>query len=339
MDASKTIAVVTSIQAPTPSVRALVSRLAHARVPLLVVGDKKGPSSYDLPGAELLPLDHQLALGYRLGNLLPVGHYARKNLGYLEAIRRGADCIYETDDDNEPLDSFRLRQRVTQARRASPGQWSNVYAYFTDSPIWPRGFPLQHIRGGARNPNLAETVEVVDAPIQQGLANGSPDVDAVWRLVFGDEVAFRPSPSVILPPGTWCPFNSQTTWWWQPAFPLLYLPSHCSFRMTDIWRSFVAQRCLWEGDAGIVFHAAEVRQQRNDHVLLRDFQDEIPGYLENERLVSVLAALDLNTGESSLGPKLLTCYQALVSNGLFPDAELALVKAWLEDLDFLRQQT
>ena len=170
------------------------------------------------------------------------------------------------------------------------------------------------------------------APIQQGLANGAPDVDAVWRLVLDRPIDFEAGrPSVWLPPRTYCPFNSQTTWWWPVAYPLMYLPSYCSFRMTDIWRSFVAQRCLWEIDCGLVFHAAEAVQLRNPHNLLRDFKDEVPGYLENDRICQVLNARPLAAGEPHVGANLRACYAALVGAGLIPADELPLVDAWLAD--------
>src|SRR4029077_7020197 len=131
----------------------------------------------------------------------------------------------------------------------------------------------------------------VEALVQQSVVNGSPDVDAIWRLVLDHEVIFERRSSVLLGPGVWCPFNSQSTWWFPTAFPLLYLPSHVSFRMTDIWRSFVAQRCLWELNLGIVFHGHEMFQDRNPHSLLRDFEQEVPGYLGNQRLCEVLEQL------------------------------------------------
>jgi len=333
MQSPDLIAVVTTIQAPTQAVAALVATLTPIKAPLLIVGDAKGPLAWNLPGSELLSLKAQLSLGFRLPGLLPVGHYSRKNVGYLVAMQRQPATIYETDDDNAPLAGFRRRDLTVSARCASPGLWSNVYSYFTDWPIWPRGFPLQRIHDGALAASTPETLSQVDAPIQQGLANGSPDVDAVWRLVLDREITFRNDPSVVVPPGTWCPFNSQTTWWWPVAFPLLYLPSHCSFRMTDIWRSFVAQRCLWEFGAGVVFHAPEVVQQRNAHVLLRDFEDEIPGYLSNERLVSILGELSLASGPASVGSNLFRCYEALVGHGFLSSAEMPLVEAWLRDLE------
>ena len=51
-----------------------------------------------------------------LAKLLPVGHYVRKNLGYLLAMSAGAACIYETDDDNAPNAAWRPREVTTAAR-------------------------------------------------------------------------------------------------------------------------------------------------------------------------------------------------------------------------------
>jgi hypothetical protein len=109
----------------------------------------------------------------------------------------------------------------------------------------------------------------------------------------------------------------------------MYLPSMCSFRMTDIWRSFVAQRCLWETGSGVVFHAAEVEQRRNEHNLLKDFEHEVDGYLGNERMAEVLQGLTL--GES-IEDNLFCCYEALVREGFLPEEELGLVRLWLNDL-------
>ena len=117
----------------------------------------------------------------------------------------------------------------------------------------------------------------------------------------------------------------------------MYLPSYCSFRMTDIWRSFVAQRCLWELGYGLVFHAAEVNQERNQHNLLRDFEDEVPGYVHNQRIADTLEGLSLHGGESGVSENLLLCYEALVRIGVIPEKELALVQAWVEDVGAIRQ--
>ncbi len=324
--------VVTTINPPSSAMRRLAASIESV-ARLIVIGDTKGPDSFDLPCADFWSIERQATLSFALAGLLPTRHYARKNLGYLLAIQQGASCIYETDDDNAPLSSWRPRNLRVTARVAPAKDWINVYRWFSDEPIWPRGFPLDQIRPSLQMvPVVASESVVVDAPIQQGLADGSPDVDAIWRLTRDQSIVFQRSTSVWLPEGAFCPFNSQTTWWWPVAYPLLYLPSFCSFRMTDIVRSFVAQRCLWAAGYGVVFHASEVEQERNDHVLMRDFADEIPGYLNNDRICRVLAALALQDGPGLIARNLYICYDALVSNGLHDARELPLIRAFLGDI-------
>ena len=337
------LCVLTTIQRPTACVRHLAEVLATVSAQLIVVGDRKGPDSFPLSGAEFLSLADQQQLPFRLASLLPVGHYARKNLGYLIALGRAPQCIYETDDDNMPAANWRVRTLLTEAQPIPSRPWMNVYrAFAADGQlIWPRGFPLELVTDPAAHAHDPHAPLVAtEAPIQQGLANLAPDVDAVWRLTLDREFYFEEGrPSVCLPPGTWCPFNSQTTWWWPEAYPLLYLPSYCSFRMTDIWRSFVAQRCLWELGKGVVFHGPEVIQQRNPHHLLRDFQDELPGYLNGSRLVRCLDALSLRPGVGEVGANLIRCYEALIAGGFLPADEGPLVRAWLADLEAVERAT
>jgi len=327
-------AVVTTIQEPTDCMRGLAVALGAVRGKLLVMGDKKGPASFDLEGVEFVSLAEQLELSFSLAPLLPTGHYGRKNLGYLLAAQYGATCIYETDDDNAPTTDWAVRSVKVEAQEIPKVSWLNVYRLFSDELIWPRGFPLSLVRDPNTCPDTtnSSTVEI-EAPIQQGLADNSPDVDALWRLVLDRDFQFEKRRSVYLPPGTWCPFNSQSTWWWPMMYPLMYLPSYCSFRMTDIWRSFIALRCLWESGYGMVFHAPEVVQERNIHNLMRDFKDEVPGYLGNEEITRRLHDLSLDSGFGAVSENLRKCYESLVKAKFFPPEELPLVHAWLEDIE------
>lgn len=102
--------------------------------------------------------------------------------------------------------------------------------------------------------------------------------------------------------------------------------------MTDIWRSFVAQRIARENGWSVLFHRATVRQERNEHNLMTDFIDEIPGYQHNRRIAEVLDALDLKPGREYIPGNMRCCYQALVGMGVVGDQELALLEAWLYDL-------
>ena len=324
--------IITSIQPPTVSVRRMTLKGRQYGLLTIVVGDRKTPDVAWPEGVEFLSLKAQMESDYGLANLLPENHYARKNLGYLLAISRGAALIFDTDDDNAPMDTWSRRGLKVQARPCTATGWVNVYKWYSDKQIWPRGFPLEKVLASGPLPELQELMSC-RAPIQQGLANGSPDVDAVWRLTMDEEFTFRDNGSVLLRKGAWCPFNSQSTWWFPEAYPLLYLPSFVSFRMTDIWRSFIAQRCLWALGYGLVFHGPEMHQERNPHNLLRDFEQEIPGYLGNDRIREVLEGLQLSGKTEDVGKNLRHCYRALIDGEFVPAEEMALVEAWLADVD------
>jgi hypothetical protein len=323
--------VVTTIFEPSPALREIAKRAPGAGYELIVIGDVSSPANFNLEACDYYDLGRQKKSGLRFAELCPTRHYARKNIGYLLAARAGAAFILETDDDNFPHPEFWLsRQLQTNAPVLRSAGWVNVYRYFTDANIWPRGLPLDAIH--LPPPSLSSSPEDVACPIQQGLADGNPDVDAIYRITLTLPQTFRRNIRVALGSGSWCPFNSQNTTWWPPAYPLLYLPAPCSFRVTDIWRSFVAQRIAWANDWHILFHAPDVTQERNPHNLLRDFADEIPGYLQNRAICEALAQLELQSGVAHIADNLRGCYQALVRGGWLPEAELDLLEAWLEDL-------
>jgi hypothetical protein len=331
--AARTAIVVTSISAPNDVLRSLAAQAAEHDAELIVVGDAKSPADFELAGCRFLGLDHQRSLNLDFAVACPTGHYARKNVGYLDAIARGARRIVETDDDNQPRPDFLAdRPRAVASRHVVGGGWINVYRYFTDEQIWPRGFPLDALQEAL--PDFDDLRQAtIDCPIQQGLADGNPDVDAIYRLLNPAEIRFRDDRRVALGRGTWCPFNSQNTTWWPDAFALLYLPSHCSFRMTDIWRGFVAQRIAWENGWHVLFHPATVWQDRNSHDLMRDFEDEVPGYLANRRLCGHLANLALRAGVAHIPDNVRACYAELTSRGFVGREELSLLDTWLADLE------
>jgi len=326
--------VVTTINAPNRALRDLARGSGEFGADFVVVGDQKSPPDFRLEGCRYFDIAAQLETGLEFARLAPVKHYARKNIGYLLAMRGGADVIIETDDDNIPLPPFwDRRERHAEARPLGGADWTNVYRYFSDGVLWPRGLPLDRV--ATPPPKLPESLQTLDCPIQQGLADDNPDVDAIYRLVLPLPVKFDSAAPVALGEGSWCPFNSQNTTWWSDAFPLLYLPSCCSFRMTDIWRSFVAQKIAWLNGWSVLFHDATVFQERNEHNLMRDFEDEVPGYLNNDRIVRTLNVLPLVRGSAAMPDNLRTCYEALVAGGWVGRQELPLLDAWLNDLQAL----
>lgn len=322
--------VITSIASPNPVLRAIAKDSLDLGLKFYVIGDTKSPADFALEGCDFYSVSRQLELGFTFAALCPTRHYARKNIGYLQAIRDGATVLIETDDDNLPGPEFYNPLDVHQTLPAvQDAGWVNVYKYFSDLHIWPRGLPLDAVT--VPLPALSHPQSVY-CPIQQGLADDNPDVDAVYRLLMPLSVTFKKGVRVATGKNAWCPFNSQNTIFFQEAFPLLYLPAFCSFRMTDIWRSFVAQRIGWENGWSILFREATVDQFRNDHRLMKDFEDEIPGYLHNRAIGEALQALELQPGVANIPANLRRCYEVLVANKWVGEQELPLLDAWLTDL-------
>jgi hypothetical protein len=332
----KTALVLTSISAPNDVMRSFAQGAAENEIDFIVIGDSKSPAKFKLKGCDFFSLETQKKLDFELAACCPEKHYARKNLGYLLAMQRGTEVIIESDDDNYPLKNFwnsRIQNHKVPCIDDHKG-WINIYGYYTKTRIWPRGLPLEEI--AKKNPELASLKSIEkNCPIQQGLANENPDVDAVYRLTMPLPLRFKNNISIALGNASWCPFNSQNTTFFKEAFPLLYLPAFCSFRMTDIWRSFVAQRIAWVNNWSILFHSATVWQDRNEHDLLRDFADEVPGYLLNARIANILSGLKLKKGIKNIPANMLACYQALIDEKIIPKEELDLLRCWLHDISKL----
>ncbi len=326
---SKNTIVITTINQPTEAVKKIARTCQDWT--FLVVGDKKTPADWQYPDVEYLSAAEQLQMGSFAADC-PFNHYARKNVGYLWAAARGAEIIAETDDDNIPYDTF-LKDigRAVSGRSVRKTGWENVYTHFTPDKIWPRGFPLEMITESLAHPSKLSETQVFDCPVQQYLADGDPDVDAVYRMTIVAETKFQPN-TVVLEPGTYCPFNSQNTIFWRDAFPLLYLPAYVSFRMTDIWRSFVAQACLYAMGKSLAFREATVLQERNEHSLIKDFRDEVPGYLNNTRIVEILSGLSLSADPGAVADNVRACYEALVRPEIVPAREMPLLELWLREL-------
>jgi hypothetical protein len=327
-----TSVVVTSISAPNAALRELASQCKARGFSFYLIGDVPSPADFSLEGCEFYSLARQQTTGLKTAELLPTRHYARKNIGYLLAMRGRSRMLLETDDDNMPLPAFWAERKPEQRVPALAGTgWINVYGYFSEANIWPRGLPLDAIQAPQPAFDALPVVES-ECPIQQGLADGNPDVDAIYRQVLPLPITFRPDRRVALGEGAWSPFNSQSTAWFPKAYPLLYLPSYCSFRMTDIWRSFVAQRIAWENGWSVLYSSPDVFQERNEHSLMRDFADEVPGYLHNRTIGDRLQALKLATGPEKMGENLIRCYEELVRLAVVDAKELPLVKAWAQDI-------
>lgn len=330
----KTPIVITTINAMTEAIRSFAGVENYY---CLVVGDRKTPheSSFVHEDVRYISVDEQAAMSYNLVEHVPYNHYCRKNLGYLFAIASGTNEIAESDDDNIPYENWRddisklgtIQTDVLESPKAA-----NIYKLFTKTHIWPRGLPLDAIEFSEEPQIVSSNDEKV--MIVQGLADKSPDVDAIHRLVYPNvETTFdREREHIILGKGVYCPFNSQNTLWSREAFCYLYLPMYVRFRFTDILRGYVAQRGIAAMGGSLLFARSSVYQERNYHNILHDFADELDCYLRAGDIIELLEAVSLN-GKPTEDIQII--YEALLKADVVEKREVEALAAWVKDYEAL----
>jgi len=316
--------VITSISQPT---RAVLNFSKISDWKLIVVGDKKTPKQWSLKNVIFISPKKQEKIEKDFSKILPWNHYSRKMIGYLYAIRKGADIVVDTDDDNLPMKDWGKNIKF-QGNYETVGNSSfvNVYQFFTDQKIWPRGYPLQKIL--IKN-HINIKKQKVKIGVWQQLVNGDSDVDAIYRLTNNKKVKFKSRKPIILKKGSICPFNSQNTFFRKELFPLLYLPAFVTFRFTDILRGLIAQPIMWAAGYSLGFTKATVFQERNPHNYLKDFESEIPMYLNTERIMEILNKVIKK--DSTIKKNLEIAYDSLIKEKIIPSKEKKLLIEWLKN--------
>ena len=100
---------------------------------------------------------------------------------------------------------------------------------------------------------------------------GDPDIDAATRLAHPVEVTrYRLDHSFFLAPGARCPFKAQNAALACAALPAYFLSAYVGHH-DDIFASFVVKRIADHLGCGVSLGRPLVRQQRNEHDLLRNF--------------------------------------------------------------------
>jgi len=307
------------------------------------------------PSVVYLSPARQKVLPYKIVQYIPWNHFGRKSIGMMYAIHHGAKLIYDFDDDNHLLyQSFdkALASMQTVYSIETKHHVFNPYPYFQSTHenkrthVWPRGFPLQFIND--KNTYLSDlivqgsseasddaaapiTSKFSDLAVIQSLANHDPDVDAVYRMTRQLPVYFERKNCVLRQsPGTFIPFNAQATLFRPGAFFGVLLPITVTGRTSDIWRSYILQRILWETDKRVGFSSPIVAQYRNPHSYMKDFEDEDDVYRKVDLLLKLLATW--TNGFNSLDKAYLDLITLLVDNRIFQPKERDLAVAWVEDL-------
>ena len=335
----KTSLVITTINKPNKNLKQYSRGCKKKNWNFIIIGDKKTPSSFRLNNSIFINFKKKIK-DINFTSSCPLNSYTRKNIGYLIAIKKKSEVIVETDDDNTPLGNFFEKFKpYEKARTISTNGWLNICNYFVDKKtnfdIWQRGLPLDKIK--KNNTEKISQLSTKKVLVHHTLCNGNPDVDAIFRLMnkSKNNVKFISNRKYFVSKNSICPFNSQSTIWSKEAFPLLYLPSHCSMRSTDIWRGLIAERILKNDNKNILYSSPIVFQKRNKHDLMMDFKDEVPVYLKNNQIVKILKNIKLKKGKKYYLKNLEICYLELVKQKIFPKNELKILKAWIKNINFI----
>lgn len=322
--------VLTTINKPNKNIKIFSQKSSKKKWKFLVIGDIKTPNNYKISYGDFYSINSQKKLSFKFAKICPHNSYTRKNIGYLLAMKNKSDVIIETDDDNCPKNNFFKEINLTHhVRELAGSKWENIYLNFiSNKNIWPRGLPLNSIFNKPKYLNKRINDKFY---LQQGVCEGNPDVDAIFRLTNSKiNISFKNNLKFSLGKCL-SPFNSQNTIWFKKIFPLMYLPVTCTMRATDIWRSLIALIILGNDNKKILFFGTTMHQKRNEHNLMNDFEQEISIYLNSNKIIEILKKVKIKKGEKNYFDNLKKLYLVLIKYEIFSKDEIKYLNAWIDD--------
>lgn len=264
---------------------------------LVVVGDLKTPKDYRLKNGLYLSPEDQVKIDNALSDLIGWNSIQRRNFGFIEAYKTGADIVATIDDDNFPYPDWDKDIHIGKETESTGiftngGVFDPLVAVEGKEDYWHRGFPIQDLD---KRKIVSRKKDTIVPDIQANLWNGDLDVDAYERVLFEDcfesSLKGKDFPYHADNSFQFSVFNSQNT-----MISSQYLPYYFMFpfigRMDDIWASYYVQT----KGAKVIYDKPTVRQNRNQQSLEQNLKDEFLGYCNTKRFVRNL----FNKGERAL---------------------------------------
>jgi hypothetical protein len=254
---------------------------------------------------------------------------ACRSFGFLQAVRRGADCVITLDDDCHPMASSEVPQfletHLHNLRRPPP---------------WVSTVPGLRVRGVPYD----EPDMDWDGPpvlVSMGLWCDVPDLGAVEALALRSALSgehrsmltrFRPAGGTrVASPHQFFPFCGMNFAFRRAALPALYFPrmgeGSCFARFDDIWCGLLLQRIFAQTGDLITIGEPWVRHTQASDAM-ENLVKEAPGIAAHEQYWRILAALPIE------GDTLPACARSAAENlELQKDIFLAewgrALRAWL----------
>lgn len=317
-------------------------RNADPSVTFIITGDEKTPhdrvDSFVRTLGNVLYYDvgDQKALGYECSDVIGWNCVMRRSIALLEAIRLlHPDIIITIDDDNIPLDVknyFNTFRRVLSIPYIGPvvhgdERWFNVGSMFEPS-VKHRGFPYNQESNYVINFGINKTVGVV-----AGLWYGDPDISAVERIANRPQILQMSDilrQGVVVDNQCFTPFNSQNTGYLGELAPLMAVLPVVG-RYDDIWASYIAERVMFETGHHVFYGPPFTWQERNEHNLITNLEDEIFGMRYTSMFCNDL--LNMNLGTGSPIEMLARIYEQIEHLSYIPQRLKEFGRAWISDLE------
>jgi hypothetical protein len=299
----------TTIHKPTEAIKKFI-KIAHDQDWLFyIVGDLKTPheeyKKLEDDRVIYISPEYQEKHYPELSDLIGWNNIQRRNFGFIEAYKAGAEIIYTCDDDNIPLDKWGKDIFVNQEIIASDyfSCKSDVFDPLCLEEFWHRGYPIE-LRFERDKFDIFKKYSKtkINTLVQADLWEGAPDIDAVTRIMDlkGDFFVQR-NRNYPFAANKISPFNSQNTFLSRKLFPTYFLFPGIG-RFDDIWAAYITQHYF---PNSVIYGPPTVFQDRNEHDLVKDLEQELFGYKWTYELIK-----DLEHWQRFLPEKSLLAYEA-----------------------------
>jgi hypothetical protein len=278
MTNGKRIIVTTTIYPPTNATLAFCEKKDWE---FIIVGDLKTPHERyrelekKYPHVSYLAPEDQEKKYKALSDVIGWNNIQRRNIGFVEAYRRGAEIMATVDDDNIPYETWGKNVLVNQEAEIDLYEPNlpvfDPLSVTRNNFIWHRGYPIEYLEERKKVRRVGKTKRHV--LIQADLWDGDPDIDAIARLAFRPIVKFD---DVANPYGSnkVSPFNSQNTFLAREVLPYYAVLPYVG-RMDDIWGGYLTQ---YHFPNSLIYCPASVYQDRNPQDPITNLEKEIFGY-------------------------------------------------------------
>jgi hypothetical protein len=267
--------VITTINEPT---EAIVKFSKKRDWKLIIVGDLKTPhNKYKNIDCIYLSPEIQEKKYKKISNIIGWNTSLRRNIGFIEAYKLGADILALSDDDNIPYrdwgKNLSIGKEITATYYKSKNKVFDPLSVTNHPYLWHRGYPIQYI---SNRETFYSGMIKIKPLIQVDLWNGNPDVDAIERMIYKTEkINFENFENFCC--DTISPFDSQNTFLAREMIPYFMLIPEVG-RVDDIIGSYLLQMKYKSHLPYIVYCKPSVFQKRNQHNLIDDLSKEIWGY-------------------------------------------------------------